>query len=67
VLAQRLVAASQVDPGVGIEVAECRRQAVTAVLQRCPAKRPQGVLKALGEGDIALALTLILFDPPVLT
>ena len=52
---ERVVTPRQVGAGVGVEVAERRRQAVTAMLARCPAERPQGVLQPFGQRYIALA------------
>jgi len=54
-LAQRLVAAGLVGGGIAVEVAEGGREAVGAMLGRCAAKRPQGVLQAAGQGGEALA------------
>src|SRR5271166_4606229 len=53
--AQGLVAPGLVLRGLTVEVAECRRQAVAAVLVRRTAERPQGILQSLGQGDEALA------------
>ena len=53
--AERVVAPGQVGAGVGVEVAERRRQAVAAMFARCPAERPQGALQAFGQRHIALA------------
>jgi len=50
-----LVATRQVGAGIPVQVAECRRQTVAAVLSRHPAERPERVLQAFGEGDEALA------------
>src|SRR6202035_5759634 len=52
---QRLVAARLVLPGVVVEIAKGGRQAVAAMLQRCPAERPQRILQSLGERHKALA------------
>ena len=53
--AQRIVAPGQVLAGVAIQIAEGGREAVAAMLTRGAAERPEGVLQALGQGDIALA------------
>ena len=53
--AQRVVAAGQVRPGVGVEVAEGSRQAVAAMLGRRATYRPERVLQPLGERDMAFA------------
>ena len=53
--AQRLVAARQILPRVVVEIAEGRRQAVAAMLQRGAAERPQRVLQPLGQRHEALA------------
>ena len=47
--------AGQVLRGIGVEIAERRRQAVAAVLARRAAQRPQRVLQALGQRHEALA------------
>ena len=54
--AQRLVVAGLVLPGIGVEIAEGGRQAVAAMRQRRPTKRPPRVLQALGRSDEALAV-----------
>ena len=43
----------KIDLGVGVEVAECRRQAVAAVIERRTAHGPQGILKSFGQRDEA--------------
>ena len=53
--AQRLVALGQVLRRIPLEIAERRRETVAAVLARCAAERPQGILQALGQGHEALA------------
>ena len=53
--AQFLVASCQVLPRIGTEIAESRRQAVAAVVERRPAKGPERVLQPFGQGDEALA------------
>ena len=53
--AQLLVAARQILAGIPVQIAECRRQAVAAVLARNPAERPERVLQAFGQGNEALA------------
>lgn len=55
VAAQFVVAARQVLPGVLVKVAECRREAVAAMLAGSPAKRPQRVLQAFRQSDETLA------------
>ena len=52
---QRLVALGQILLRVALEVAEGRRQAVTAMQLGHAAQRPQRILQALGKRDIALA------------
>src|ERR1700757_3966760 len=52
---QRLVALSQILRRILLEIAERRREAVTAVFLRYATERPQGVLQTLGQGDEALA------------
>ena len=54
-LAQGIVAARQILPRFGVEVAEGCRQAVAAVLCRCPAQGPECVLQSLGQCNVALA------------
>src|SRR5208282_167668 len=44
---QRLVAPRQILLSVAVQVAECRREAIAAMLARCPAKRPQCILQTL--------------------
>jgi hypothetical protein len=53
--AQILVATGDITGGLGLEIAESRRQAVAAVLDRRAAEQPQGILQALGQGHEALA------------
>ena len=50
-----LVALRQVLLGFAVQVAERRRQAVTAMFEWNPAERPQGILQALGQRREALA------------
>jgi hypothetical protein len=52
---QRLVTLRQVVPRITVEVAERRRQTIAAVHLRNAAQRPQRVLQALGERDVALS------------
>src|SRR3954469_12885535 len=51
---ERLIEPGQVLPGLAVEIAEGRREAVAAVLLRHAAERPERVLQPLGERDIAL-------------
>jgi len=53
--AQRLVALGQILLFVHSQVLVGRRQAVGAVLPRCAAKPPQGLLQAFGQGGVGLA------------
>ena len=53
--AERIVAPRQVLRRRLAEVAEGRREAVAAMLQRSAAERPEGILQALGERNVALA------------
>jgi hypothetical protein len=53
--AQFLVAPGEVLLRNAVDIAECRRQAVAAVLFRHAAERPQGILQAFGERDKTLA------------
>ena len=53
--AQLLVAPGEVLLRITVEIAECRRQAVAAVLFRHAAQRPQRVLQAFRERHEALA------------
>nr|CAD7035100.1 hypothetical protein RP007_04297 [Rhizobium sp. P007] len=51
--AKLIVTVCEIDPGVGIEVAECRRQAVAAMIKRRTTHGPQGILKSFGQRDEA--------------
>jgi hypothetical protein len=53
--AQRVVAPRQILARLRLQVAERRRQAVTAVLARGTTERPQRVLQPLGQRHVALA------------
>ncbi len=53
--AQRVISPRQIRPRVCIEIAECCREAVTAMQTWGAAQRPQRILQAFGQGDIALA------------
>jgi hypothetical protein len=53
--AQRLIAVGLILPRVIVEIAECGRQAVAAMLQGSAAERPQRVLQPLGQGHEAFA------------
>ncbi len=53
--AQRLVTAGLILARLLVEIAESGRQAVAAMLQRCSAEPPQGILQSLGQGHEALA------------
>ena len=53
--AQRLIALRQILCRIPLQIAERRREAVAAVLQRCATQGPQGVLQALGQGHETLA------------
>jgi hypothetical protein len=55
VRAQRIVSAGQVLARVVVKIAERRRQAIAAMLARYAAERPQRVLQAFGQRDVALA------------
>lgn len=55
VLAQGVIAARQILPGVGVQVAEGRRQNVAAMVRRRPAQGPERVLQPLGQDDLTLA------------
>jgi len=50
-----LIASRQILLSVAVQVAECRREAIAAMLARRAAKRSQRVLQALGQRDKALA------------
>ena len=52
---QRLIALRQILRRIPLQIAERRREAVAAVLQRRATQGPQGVLQALGQGNEALA------------
>ena len=51
--AKLIVSAGEIDLGIGVEVAECRRQAVAAMIKRRTAHGPQGILKPFGQRDEA--------------
>jgi hypothetical protein len=53
--AQRLIAAGLVLRRLRLEIAERRRKAVTAMLERCATQGPERVLQAFGQGNEALA------------
>jgi hypothetical protein len=53
--AQFLVTAGLVGRGIGVQVAERRREAIATMLTGCAAQAPQRVLQALGQGGEALA------------
>src|ERR1700733_1903312 len=55
VRAQRIVSTGQVLARVVVKVAERRGQAIAAMLARYAAQRPQRVLQAFGQCDVALA------------
>src|ERR1700722_11060327 len=50
-----LVATRQIFLSGAVQVAECRREAIAAMLARCTAERPQRILQTLGQRDKALA------------
>ncbi len=52
---QPLIALCQILLSVAVQVAECRREAIAAMLARHPAERPQRILQTLGQRDKALA------------
>ena len=52
---QPLVAQRQILLSVAVQVAECRRETIAAMLARCPAERPQRILQTFGQRDKALA------------
>src|SRR5690348_4291268 len=52
---QCLIARGQILTCRMVQIVECRRQAVAAMLARSSSKGPQGVLQPFGESDIALA------------
>ncbi|KWT82664.1 hypothetical protein ASB65_27015 [Agrobacterium tumefaciens str. B6] len=45
----------EIDPGIGVEVAECRRKAVASMIKRRTAHGPQGILKPFSQRDKAFA------------
>lgn len=51
--AKLIVSVGEIDLGIGVEVAECRRQAIAAMIKRRTAHRPQGILKPFGQRDKA--------------
>ena len=55
VCTQIVVAPRQVLPGVAVEIAECSRQTIAAMLLGHTAERPQGVLQAFSQRHEALA------------
>ncbi len=52
--AKLVVTAREINLGIGVEVAECRRQAVAPMIERRTAHGPQGILKPFGQRDKAL-------------
>src|SRR6202171_107695 len=52
---QPLIAQRQVLLRVAVQVAECRRETIAAMLAWRPAERPQRILQTLGQRDKALA------------
>lgn len=53
--AELLVALREIGLGVGVEIAEGRRETVAAVIGRRSAQRPERILHPLGQGDEAFA------------
>ena len=53
--AQLLIAARQILPGILVQIAESRRQAVATMHAGSSAERPQRVLQAFRQGHEALA------------
>ena len=49
VIAQRLIFLS-----VAVQIAECRRETIAAMLARCAPERPQRILQTLGQRNKAL-------------
>src|SRR6266567_2898108 len=52
---QCLIAQRQILLCVAVQVAECCRETIAAVLAWCPAERPQRILQTLGQRHKALA------------
>src|SRR3979411_2350892 len=52
---QRLIAQRQIFLSVAVQVAECRRETIAAMLARRSSKYPQRILQPLGQRDKALA------------
>jgi hypothetical protein len=53
--AKLIVSVGEIDLGIGVEVAECRRQAVAPMIERRTAHGPQGILKPFSQRDKAFA------------
>lgn len=51
--AKLVVSVREIDLGIGVEVAECRRKAVASMLKRRTTHGPQGILKPFGQRDKA--------------
>ncbi len=51
--AKLIVSVGEIDLGIGVEVAECRRQAVAPMIERRTAHGPKGILKPFGQRDKA--------------
>src|SRR5216684_5098872 len=52
---QRLIAQRQILLSVAVQVAECRRETIAAMLARRSPQHPQRILQTLGQRDKALA------------
>src|SRR5712664_352144 len=52
---QRVIAQRQIFLSVAVQIAECRRETIAAMLARCAPQYPQRILQTLGQRDKALA------------
>ena len=53
--AKLVVTVREIDLGIGVEVAECRRQTVAPMIERRTAHGPQSILKPFGQRDKAFS------------